>query len=161
RVSHVLEGSVRRIGGTIHLNAQLIDARTDNHLWAETYDGARSDLFAIEAEVAQQIAKRLGATVSTTEKRALETIPTRHLEAYDLYTRGKQLLYDTGILEPDYLETLVKAADLFEKAIARDNSFALAYCALAEANLRIYWQPSKPQDRRDKAEAALKQAIRL
>jgi tetratricopeptide (TPR) repeat protein len=161
RVSHVLEGSVRKTGDQIHLNAQLIDARTDTHLWAQTYDRGRSDLFAVEAELAHQVAKRLGTHVSMTEQRALETIPTRDLEAYDLYTQGRQLLYNASLLEPSYVEKLAKAADLFEKAVARDNSFALAYCALAEANLRAYWQPSKSQDRRDKAEGALKQAMHL
>jgi TolB-like protein/Tfp pilus assembly protein PilF/predicted Ser/Thr protein kinase len=161
RVSHILEGSVRKTGDKIHLNAQLIDARTDNHLWAETFDRGRGDLFAVEADLAQQVAKRLGTNISTTEKRALEITPTRDLEAYDLYTQGKQLLYNGSLLEPGYLEKLANAADLFEKAVARDASFALAYCALAEANLRMYWQPSKPQDRRNKAEAALKQAMHL
>jgi len=162
RVSHVLEGSVRKAAGRIHVNAQLIDARTDNHIWAETYDRLRSDLFAIEAELAQQVATRLATNVSTTEKRALETIPTRDLEAYELYARGRQLMSNASITEPDVFEKLGEAAKLFEKAVARDPSFALAYCALAEANLRLYWvQPPHPLDQRDKAEAALKEAMRL
>jgi TolB-like protein/Tfp pilus assembly protein PilF len=162
RVSHVLEGSVRKTDGRIHVNAQLIDARTDDHIWAETYDRARSDLFAVEAELAQQVATRLGTKVSMTEKRALETIPTPDLEAYDIYTRGRQLMPGASITEPDALVKLAEAANLFQRAVARDRSFALAYCALAEANLRLYWvQPPRPKDRREKAEAALKEAMRL
>jgi TolB-like protein/tetratricopeptide (TPR) repeat protein/predicted Ser/Thr protein kinase len=162
RVSHVLEGSVRKTGDKIHLNAQLIDARTDNHVWAETYDRDRSDLFAVETAVAQQVANRLVPGVSTVEKRALETIPTRDLQAYELYTRGRQLMSGASITEPDVLEKFAEAANLFQRAVERDGSFALAYCALAEANLRLYWvQPPHPPDRRDKAEAALKEAMRL
>jgi serine/threonine protein kinase/tetratricopeptide (TPR) repeat protein len=161
-VSHVLEGSVRKADGRIHVNAQLIDARTDNHVWAETYDRARSDLFGIEAELAQQVATRLGTSVSTAEKRALETIPTRDMQAYELYMRGRQLMSGASITEPDVLEKLGEAANLFQKAVARDTSFGLGYCALAEANLRLYWvQPPQPRDRRDKADAALKEAMRL
>jgi serine/threonine protein kinase/tetratricopeptide (TPR) repeat protein len=162
RVSHVLEGSVRNADGRIHVNAQLIDARTDNHVWAETYDRARSDLFVLETDVAQQVANRLVPGVSTAEKRALETIPTRDLQAYELYTRGRQLMSSASITEPDVFEKLGEADNLFQRAVARDRLFALAYCALAEANLRLYWvQPHHPRDRRDKAEAALKEAMRL
>jgi serine/threonine protein kinase/tetratricopeptide (TPR) repeat protein len=162
RVSHVLEGSVRKTGDRIHLNAQLIDARTDRHLWAETYDRGRADLFAVEADLAREVANQLGANLSTTEKRALETTPTRNFEAYELYTSGRQLISNASITEPDALEKLAEAANLFEKAVALDPSFALGYCALAEANLRLFWvQPPQPPDRREKAEAALNQAMRL
>ncbi len=162
RVSHVLEGSVRKDEGRIHVNAQLIDAHTDNHIWAESYDGAGADLFAVETEVAQQVASRLVAKVSAAEKRALETIPTRDLQAYELYTRGRQLIADTSVTEPNVFDKLAEATNLFEQAVARDPAFALGYCALAEANLRLYWvQPPHPTDRRDKAEAALKNAMRL
>jgi TolB-like protein/Tfp pilus assembly protein PilF len=162
RVSHVLEGSVRKYGGQFHVNAQLIDADRDNHVWADSYDRAGTDLFAVETEVAQQVASRLVAKVSAAEKRALETIPTRDLKAYELYTRGRQLIADTSVTEPNVFDKLAEATNLFEQAVARDPAFALGYCALAEANLRLYWvQPPHPSDRRDKAEAALKNAMRL
>src|SRR2546421_3406313 len=91
RVSHVLEGTVRRSGGKVHVNAQLVDARTDAGIWAEEYDRDLNDVFAIETEVAQSIANRLRAKVSAREKAALQEWPTKDLVAYDLYTRAKNL----------------------------------------------------------------------
>jgi serine/threonine protein kinase len=92
RVSHVLEGTVRRTGAKVHVNAQLVDVRTDARIWAEEYDRDLSDVFAIETEVAQSIAKRLRAKVSAREREALDERPTRDLVAYDLYTRARLLL---------------------------------------------------------------------
>src|SRR5262249_9757162 len=80
-VSHILEGSVRRSGDTIHLNAQLIDARTDNHIWAEQYDRALPDVFSVQTEIAQKVANQLSAKISGAEKRAIETKPTQDLQA--------------------------------------------------------------------------------
>src|SRR6184192_812990 len=91
RVSHVLEGSARRSGDRIHLNAQLIDTRTDTHIWAEQYDRDLNDLFAIQSEIAQRVAERLNAKITAAEKRTIEGKPTADLIAFDLYTRGKNL----------------------------------------------------------------------
>src|SRR5437867_1258124 len=91
RVSHVVEGTVRRFGGKVHVNAQLVDARTDNGIWAEEYDRDLNNVFAIAAEVSQSIAHRLRAKVSAREKLALTEWPTKDLVAYDLYTRAKNL----------------------------------------------------------------------
>src|SRR5947208_2055812 len=88
RVSHVLEGTVRRFGGKVHINAQLVDARTDADIWAEEYDRDLNDVFAIETEVAQSIANRLRAKVSAREKVAMQEWPTRDLAAYDFYVRA-------------------------------------------------------------------------
>src|SRR6185437_6326633 len=76
RVSHVLEGTVRRSGGKVHVNAQLVDARSDTNVWAEEYDRNLNDVFAIEAEVVQSVASRLRANVSTRERAAIEERPT-------------------------------------------------------------------------------------
>src|SRR6266446_4566387 len=100
RVSHVLEGTVRRSGGKVHVNAQLVDAHTEAGIWAEEYDRDLNDVFAIETEVAQSIANRLRAKVSAREKVAIQERPTRDIIAYDLYVRAKPLIdgaaYESG-----------------------------------------------------------------
>src|SRR5436305_15052857 len=93
RVSHVLEGSARRSGDRIHLNAQLIDTRTDTHVWAEEYDRDLNDLFAIQSEIAQKVAERLHAKLSASEKASVEEKPTQDLVAYDLDVRAACLTY--------------------------------------------------------------------
>lgn len=160
-VSHILEGSMRNGDGRIRVNAQLIDTRTDAHLWAETYDREKSDLFAIESALVQQVANRLSAKISSAEKNAIETKPTHDMEAYDLYLRAKRILYSASVLDPDLSQEYTAAIDLLEKAVARDPGFALAYCALAEANLARYWVPDKRQEYRAGAETALQTAMRL
>src|SRR5262249_1471480 len=84
RVSHVLEGSVRRIGTRLHMNTQLIDTRTDTHIWAEQYDRDLNDVFAIQSEIAQKVAEQLHANVSAAEKLAIERKPTGDLIAFEL-----------------------------------------------------------------------------
>src|SRR5438094_6941698 len=92
RVSHILEGSVRRTGTHLHLNAQLIDTRTDTHIWAEQYDRDLNDVFAIQSEIAQRVAEQLHAKVSAAEKLAIERRPTGDLIAFDLYSRANDIL---------------------------------------------------------------------
>src|SRR2546425_3833580 len=132
RVSHVLEGTVRRSGGKVHVNAQLVDARTNAGIWAEEYDRDLNDVFAIETEVAQSIANRLRAKVSAREKVALQQRPTMDLVAYDLYVQATSLIdkaaYESGEEQgKDYFQ----AIELLNQAIARDPAFLLAYCRLA------------------------------
>ncbi len=91
-VSHVLEGSVRKTGAWLHINAQLIDARTDAHVWAEEYDRDLKDMFAIQSEIAQKVAGQLRAKISPAEKLAIERPPTADLTAFDLYSRAKNLV---------------------------------------------------------------------
>ena len=93
RVSHLLEGSVRRIGTRFHMNAQLIDTRTDTHVWVEQYDGDFNDLFAIQSEIAQKIAGQLHAKISRAEKLAIERKPTGDLVAFELYSRAISLTH--------------------------------------------------------------------
>jgi serine/threonine protein kinase/tetratricopeptide (TPR) repeat protein len=137
RVSHVLEGSARRSGNRIHLNAQLIDTRTDTHIWAEEYDRDLNDLFAIQAEIAQKVAERLHAKITAAEKLAIEQPPTTDLAAFDLYSRAKSLLLTVGFSgtpEPD----LRKAIELLDEAVKRDPSFFDAYCQLAYTHEYFY-----------------------
>src|SRR5205814_2432431 len=91
RVSHLLEGSVRKTAGRIHLNTQLIDTRTDTHVWAEEFDRDLIDTFAIQSEVAQTVAAQLHAKISPAEKQSIERPATADLTAFDLYTRAKNL----------------------------------------------------------------------
>src|SRR5205807_5020543 len=106
-VAHVLEGSVQRAGGKVRVNAQLIDARTDKHLWAKTYDRDLADVFAIETELAQLIADELQAKLSAGEKAAIAEPPTRDLVAYDLYIRAAAL-----IDQADYVQDKEQEKDL-------------------------------------------------
>jgi TolB-like protein/Flp pilus assembly protein TadD len=141
RVSHVLEGSARRSGDRIHLNAQLIDTRTDIHVWAEEYDRDLNDLFAVQSEIAQKVAQHLHAKLSASEKASVEERPTQDLVAYDFYVRAISMIYNAQVpLGPtaetpsDARKTLSDAVDLLNKAVARDPTFFLAYCQLAFAH---------------------------
>ena len=138
-VAHVLEGSVQRAGAKVRVNAQLIDARTDKHLWARTYDRDLADVFAIETEVAQAIANELQAKLSTSEKAAIEEKPTQDLVAYEFYARAVSLIYNVQAKPVDAAEkSLSEAVDLLNKAVARDPNFLLAYCQLAFAHDLVY-----------------------
>jgi serine/threonine protein kinase len=162
RVSHVLEGSVRRDGARIHLNAQLIDSRTDTHVWAEEYDRDLSQMFLIQSEIAQKIAEQLHAKMSASEKLAIESKPTADLAAFDLYTRAKNILLEgNNQTKAEYLE----AIDLLNQAVARDPSFLDAYCQLAYAHDWLYFGrgngPDHTPARLALAEAAIQGAARL
>ena len=97
RVSHVLEGSARRSGDRVHLNAQLIDTRTDTHVWAEEYDRDLNDLFAVQTEIAQKVAQHLHAKLSASEKASVEERPTQDLVAYDFYIRAVSMIYNAQV----------------------------------------------------------------
>src|SRR6266536_1828263 len=136
-VAHLLEGSVQRAANKVRVNAQLIDARTDAHLWAQTYDRDLADVFAIQSEIATAIAEQLQAKLSPNEKKAIEQPPTTDLAAFDLYSRAKSLVLTTGFSatnEPD----LQKAVELLDEAVKRDPSFFDAYCQLARAHESAY-----------------------
>jgi TolB-like protein/Flp pilus assembly protein TadD len=159
-VAHVVEGSVQRAGGRVRVSAQLLDARNDTHLWAEHYDRELADVFAIQTEIARQIADQLRARLSPQEKAALARKPTQDADAYDLYLRAKELIHSTATFEGGSAEVYSKAVNLLEKAVARDPNFALAYCLLVEANLSLFWGESAP-GARERAEVALQAARRV
>ncbi|MGI8955311.1 MAG: hypothetical protein ACR2II_00120 [Chthoniobacterales bacterium] len=136
-VAHVLEGSVQRASGKVRVNAQLIDARTDAHLWAQTYDRGMADVFAIQSEIAQTIAGQLQAKLSPNEQKAIEEPPTTDLAAHDLYLRAWSL--DQLYNDPNGRESLMQAVQLLDDATQRDPNFLLAYCLLVEVHTDLYW----------------------
>src|SRR5438874_2273280 len=163
RVSHVLEGTVRRSGGKVHINAQLVDTRTDAGIWAEEYDGDLNDVLAIETDVAQSIANRLRAKVSAREKAALQEWPTKDLVVYDLYVRSRPLIEGVNIGNlAGYQKDLFQAVELLNQAIARDPGFLLAFCWLARAHDTVYFQGiDRTPGRLDLANSAISSAFRL
>jgi TolB-like protein/Flp pilus assembly protein TadD len=136
-VAHLLEGSVQRAANRIRVNAQLIDARSDAHLWAQTYDRDLADVFAIQSEVAKAIADQLQAKILPTEKLTMGKQPTKDLAAYDLYVRATELI-DDGPNSETPEKDLSQAIAFVDQAIARDSSFLQAYCKLAEAHDQFY-----------------------
>jgi serine/threonine protein kinase/tetratricopeptide (TPR) repeat protein len=163
-VSHVLEGSVRRDGDSIHLNAQLIDTQTDEHVWAEHYDRPVSDLFAIQTDLAQKVTDQLHAKLSASEKAALEERPTKDIKAYNLYYEAASLIDQIGSAEEgkDQEKAYLHAMALLTQAIARDPDFVLAYCRLAEANVEFYFKGYDRSSRRlELAKGAIDSAFRL
>jgi TolB-like protein/Tfp pilus assembly protein PilF/predicted Ser/Thr protein kinase len=161
RVSHVLEGSVRKSGSRIHLNAQLIDSRTDRHVWAEEYDRDVSDVFNVESEIAKAVADQLQAKLSPAEKNAIEQRPTLDLTAFDQYTRAKTLVLasSTGSSAP---KGLLQAIELLNSAVARDSSFHAAFCELVNAHDVLYsLYGDHTAARLAAAEAALQRASEL
>jgi TolB-like protein len=157
RVSHVLEGSVRRAGTHLRLNAQLIDTRTDTHIWAEQYDRDLNDLFAVQSEIAQKVAERLNAKVTSAERLAIEERPTTDLVAFELYSRARNIWGVTW-----QMADMLQVIDLLNRAVARDPSFLQAYCelALAHDQLHFFGDDHTPA-RLASAEAAIQQAFRI
>ena len=161
-VANVVEGSVQRSGNRVRVNAQLIDARNDAHLWAQTYDRDLADVFAIQSEIAKAIADQLQTKLSPNEKKAIEQPPTTDLAAFDLYSRAKSLLLTADIgatADPD----LRKAIELLDEAVKRDPSFFDAYCQLAYAHESLYAVTASDHTpaRLALAEAAVQAATRL
>jgi TolB-like protein/Tfp pilus assembly protein PilF len=136
-VAHVVEGSVQRAANKVRVNAQLLDARTDAHLWAQTYDRDLADVFAIQSEIAKAIADQLQAKLSPNEKKAIEQPPTTDLAAFDLYSRAKSLVLTSNFSATGELD-LRKAIELLDEAVKRDPSFFDAYCQLAYAHESLY-----------------------
>jgi TolB-like protein/class 3 adenylate cyclase/Flp pilus assembly protein TadD len=160
-VAHILEGTVQRAGGRVRVSAQLIDARTDAHLWAESYDREIADVFAIENELAEQIVAQLKSKLSPQEKAAIERKPTADLAAYDLYTRAK-ILIERAVFNEPREASLLEAVGLLEQASSRDPSFALAYYQLAHAHDQLYWiQYDRSSHRLALANAAIQTLWRL
>jgi len=161
RVAYVLEGSVRRSASRIHLNTQLIDTRTDTHVWAEEFDRDLIDTFAIQSEVAQTVAAQLHAKISPAEKQSIERPATADLTAFDLYTRAKNLFLKVSFSNSSK-EDLLESANLLSQAVARDPSFLQAYCQLVWVHdfLYIVGHDHTPA-RLALAEAAVQSAFQL
>ena len=160
-VSHVLEGSVRKTGAWLHINAQLIDARTNAHIWAEGYDRDLKDMFVIQSEIAQKVAQQLHAKISPAEKVAIERPPTADITAFDLYGRAKHLVLAWSYAL-ERTDNLVKAADLLNQAVAHDPTFFHAYCQLVWVHDELYHlRFDHTPARLALAEAAIDSAFRL
>jgi TolB-like protein len=159
-VAHLLEGSVQRAANKVRVNAQLIDARTDAHLWAQTYDRDLADVFAIQSEIAKAIADQLQAKLSPAEKNAIEQRPTSDLTAFDQYSRAKTLILTSSL--GSGAKNLLPAIELLNSAVARDPSFHAAFCQLVFAHDQLYavYDDHTPP-RLAAAEAALQRAIEL
>jgi len=158
-VAHVLEGTVRRSGNRVRVNAQLINARTDAHIWAETFDRELTDLFAIQSELAERIVEALQANLSPREKADLQVPPTKDLQAYDLYLRARELFRWSGIGDPH--ENGEKALPLLDQALARDPQFALAHYLASRIHGELFWfgydkRPARIAKAKEAAETALR-----
>jgi len=160
-VAYLLEGSVQRAMGKVRVNAQLIDSRTDGHLWAQSYDRPLDDVFAIQSEIAKAIADQLQAKLSPSEKTAIERAPTSDVNAFDLYTRAKNLTLTTS-LTFNAPAIFMQAIELLNQAVARDPSFFQAYCQLAACHDILYFNGNDHTPARlALAEAAIQAAFRL
>jgi serine/threonine protein kinase len=160
-VSHALEGSVRKSGTQLHLNAQLIDTRSDTHVWAEQYDCDLNGVFATQSGIALKVADQLHAKMSTAEKLDMARPPTADLTAFDLYSRAKNLLLMTSF-NPSGKANLLKAADLLNQALANDSSFFQAHCQLSHTHDLLYFFGfDRTPARLASAESAIQAAFRL
>src|SRR5438477_7323664 len=127
-VANILEGSVQKANDQVRVNVQLINALTDAHLWAETYDRKLTDIFAVESEIARTVAETLRAKLTGTTERVLASRPTENPEAHQLYLKGR--FYGSKRTAKD----AQKSIEYFQQAVAIDSNYALAYAGLAESN---------------------------
>jgi TolB-like protein/predicted Ser/Thr protein kinase/Flp pilus assembly protein TadD len=161
-VDYVLEGTVRwqrtEEGSRVRVTPQLIRVADDTHLWTKTYDRILDEIFAVQTEVAEEIVRQLDLTLLEPERKALQARPTRNLQAYDFYLRGKQ--YREGNYYD--LEPQERAVEMFEKAIALDSTFASAFAQLSRTHSHIYFFTLDPSEARmAQAKAAADKALRL
>ncbi len=161
-VANVLEGTVRRDGNRVRVSTQLVNARNDNAVWADSYDRDLNDIFAIQSEVAQIIATKLSAALSPEEKKRIEEKPTQNMEAYDMYQRAKKKLLDAEtVASGDPQVPILEALRLLEQVVHLDPAFALAYSLEAFAHDAMYLEFDPTLDRRDKADKAMESALSL
>ena len=156
-VAHLLEGSVQRAGGKIRVNAQLIDARSDAHLWAQTYDRDLADVFAIQSEIARTIADQLQAKLSPKEEAIVQAKPTNDMAAYDLYLRATEISRNRA----SSVEGAKQGVELLNEAISRDPAFVSALCVLATTHTYLYWLSDHTAPHIELAKKALEVAARL
>ena len=163
-VNYLVEGSVQREAAHVRVSVELINARTDAHAWAETYDGEIADVLAFQTEIAQRITNQLGAKLSPRESTELASRPTKDIAAFESYIRARALM-ETPDLDDDntkFIDDNTRAVQLLEQAVARDRKFAAAYWALTEANIQLFRSSELPNtDYRTRAEAALQEAQRI
>jgi TolB-like protein/tetratricopeptide (TPR) repeat protein len=161
-VANVLEGTVRREGNRVRVSAQLVDARSDNAVWADSYDRDLTDIFTIQSEVAQTIAGKLSAALSPEEKQRIEAKPTKNLEAYDMYLKAKEKIVAAEIKEHgDPQKPATEALALLEQAVQLDPNFAIAHCATAHLQNFLYQRFDPTPERRALADEAINKALRL
>lgn len=153
--SYVLEGSLRRAGNRLRITARLVETATARSVWAERYDRELQDVFAIQDEIAQNIAKALKVVLTEQEKRSIQKAPTADVQAYDYYLRGRQYFHQFRRKSFDY------ARQMFARAIVIDPNYARAYAAVADccSNLYMYWGGSNDDLR--EAEAASRKAVEI
>jgi TolB-like protein/Flp pilus assembly protein TadD len=156
-VATLLEGSVRRAGNRVRVSVQLINANSDEHIWAEDYDRDLTDVFAIQTDLAQKIASALQAKLSPNEKARLDRRPTQNPEAYLLYVQA----HDSANRFDMFRDTSSKAVPLFEQAIKLDPSFALAFAGLSMAESSLYHYSDPVPAWREKARLNANEALRL
>ena len=157
-VAHILEGSVQKVADQVRVNVQLVNAQTDSHVWAETYDRKLTDIFGVESEIAKGIAESLQAKLTGHEEQTLAVKPTNNPEAYDAYLRG--LAFDARSAPVPSLQ----AADFYGRAVLLDPSFAIAWARLARTNAhRYFFNPADTASiaRADAAKRALENAQKL
>jgi TolB-like protein/Tfp pilus assembly protein PilF len=159
-VSALLEGSVQMVGDAVHINVQLIDAQTDAHLWAETYDRPLTNAFAVEGEVGLAVAQAMHSRLAPAQADALSAAPTTNSLAYDSLLKGESQLRQVLSNEDD--NGYVRAAEFFQDAVTHDPQFVQGYARLASALLSMYWNDhKKPAELLARAKAAVDQALAL
>ncbi len=156
--ANILEGSVRRAGNAVRIVAQLIKAKSDEHLWAETYDREYADIFAIQSDVARKIASALKSTLTPEEEQNLEIAPTANMEAYDYFLRGNTYWYTKTTKEGN-----LKAVAMYDRAVELDPTFGLAFARLSIVHAVLYqasaWDPTP--ERRELSRKSLEKAQAL
>jgi len=163
-VANILEGSVQKAADQVRVNVQLINAQTDSHLWADTYDRKLTDVFGVESDIAKRIAESLRAKLTGREEQALAVKPTNNPEAYDAYLRG--LAFEARSHAPSWFtstDLVWKAIGFYERAVQLDPNFTLAWARLSRMDAFLYFNPVDPTAaaRRDAAERALENAQKL
>jgi serine/threonine protein kinase/tetratricopeptide (TPR) repeat protein len=162
-VANVVEGTVRRSGNRVRITTELVDARTDETLWSESYDRDLTDIFTIQSEIAESVASRLSARLTPEEGRDIEQKPTKDLDAFDLYLQAKELLVNSSLdrSEKSRLDCL-GAIQRLEEATRKDTRFALAFCLMARAHDQLYADEfDNTQERRTLGDAAVQKALDL
>jgi TolB-like protein/class 3 adenylate cyclase/Tfp pilus assembly protein PilF len=158
-VANILQGSVQKAADQVRVNVQLVNAHTDSHLWAETYDRKLTDIFGVESEIAKRIAESLQAKLTGREEQALAVKPTNNPEAYDAYLRG--LSFEAGTSSTSIPGVSSEPAGSYERAVQLDPNFALAWARLSRVDALLYFNGRDAIHRRDAAKRALENAQKL